>query len=483
MSHLHPALVVLLLSGLTIFWLTPISAWLMLSGERHPNARWWFAGTAVYAAVATLFVFAAKLPALLSGPVVAVLSTISLLLMLESLRRELSDSPTPWQQYITLLTLELGISLWWLGHGLFGTWGVATHLLILSAVELRMVWLANRVRFLHTSKAMWLIIVMLSVFFASNLSRVLELLLTGRFSTLLDFTLLASLGLIANYLGVVLYCYGYWGFVVEKNQALLVKATEQTVRAREGEKLAQVGKLAQSGALSASIAHELNQPLAAIQLNVEESRRIARETGYPGALLTLLERIEFDNKRAAQIVQRIRSMFRQESPRYELQVIDDLVRLALTLNKARLEEDSITLRITLDAPTAFEFASGELEHILMNLIDNAIDSLRQVPVQARELEVRTWQESGWVCLSVADSGPGVSEDRKAHLFELLQTTKPKGMGLGLWLSRYIVERHGGTIALLDHDTQGACFLVRLPSREAFYPAIVGLATSTTGHRL
>lgn len=465
MGQLHPALVVLFLSGLTIFWLTPISAWLMLSGERHPNARWWFAGTAVYAVVATLFVFAARLPTWLSGPVVSALSTSSLLLMLESLRRELSNRPTPWLGYIALLALELGISLWWLSRGLFGTWGVATHLLVLCVAELQMVWLANRVRRLHASKAMWLIIAMLAVFFVSNLSRVMELWLTGRFSTLLDFTFLASFGLMANYLGVVLYCYGYWGFVVEKNQTLLVKATEQTVQAREGEKLAQVGKLAQSGALSASIAHEVNQPLAAIQLNVEESQRIAKEAGAPDALLTLLGRIEHDNQRAAQIVQRIRAMFRQESPRYELRVLDELVGLVLTLNKSRLDRDRIALRMALDAPEAFEFAGGEMEHILMNLVDNAIDSLRQVPAQERTLEVRSWREPGRVCLSVTDSGLGVPEERKAHLFELLQTTKQQGMGMGLWLSRYIVERHRGTIALLDHGTRGACFVVKLPSQK------------------
>lgn len=464
MSHLHPALVVLFLSGLTIFWLTPISAWLMLSGERHPNARWWFAGTAVYALVATLFVFSSRLPAWLSGPVVAVLGTSSLILMLESLRRELSKRPLPWLSYATLLTLESALMFWWFLQGKFQSWGIATHLLTLCAVELCLIWMANRVRHRYVSKAMWLIMLMLCLFFASNMSRVLELWLTGHFSVLLDFTLLASLGLIANYLGVVLYSYGYWGFVVEKNQKLLVSATEQTVRAREGEKLAQVGKLAQSGALSASIAHELNQPLAAIQLNVEESQRIAHEANVSEPLLSLLTRIEQDNQRAAKIVQRIRAMFHQDPPRYEPLVLDELVGLVVALNKPHLNQEKIALRLTLDAPQAFDFAGGELEHILMNLLGNAIDSLRQVPMPERKLEIRTWREPDNVYLSVADSGLGVPEDRKPHIFELLQTSKQQGMGLGLWLSRYIVERHGGTIALIDQHQRGACFVVQLPCK-------------------
>jgi C4-dicarboxylate-specific signal transduction histidine kinase len=465
MANTHPALVVLLLSGLVIFWLTPISAWLMLSGERQPNARWWFAGTAVYAMVATMFVFSSKLPSWLSGPVAAALSTSSLLLMLESLRRELSTRPPPWLTYFALLSLELAGCLWLQKQNLFSTMGAASHLLVLCAGELYMIWIANRVRKVHASKAMWLIILMLGVFCASNLSRVLELWLTGRFSSLLDFTVLASLGLMANYLGVVLYCYGYWGFVVEKNQTLLVKATEQAVQAREGEKLAQVSKLAQSGALSASIAHEVNQPLTAIQLNAEESLRIAQEAGAPEALLNLLTRIEQDNQRAAQIVRRIRAMFRQESPRYELQVLDELVELALALNKPRLDRENIALHLTLGAQEAFAFAGGEVEHILMNLLDNAMDSLRLLPSGSRELQICTWREHGYAYLSVADNGTGVSEERKPQLFELLQTSKQQGMGLGLWLSRYIVERHGGSIALDDRQTQGARFVVKLPMKK------------------
>ncbi|MFY9185107.1 MAG: ATP-binding protein [Limnohabitans sp.] len=102
----------------------------------------------------------------------------------------------------------------------------------------------------------------------------------------------------------------------------------------------------------------------------------------------------------------------------------------------------------------------------MNLLDNAMDSMRVVPAQERSLVLRTWREPGVVCLSVTDSGLGISEDRKVHLFELLQTTKEQGMGLGLWLSRYIAERHGGSIRLEEEAGPGACFVVRFPTRLA-----------------
>lgn len=466
MSHLHPGVVLLLLSGLVIFWLTPISAWWMLSRQSNPNARLWFTGTALYALVATVFVFGNGIPGWLRGPLVAGLSLLSVLCLFESLRREVSERPTPWRAYFLVWLAEQAVISGFYKVGLYSTWGVAFHLTYISMTELALMVLANQVRRQHQSRALWLIMFMLSVFVASNISRMLEIVLTGRFSALLDFTLLASVGLMVNYLSVVFYCYGYWGFVVEKNQNLMVKATEQAVLAREREKLAQVGKLAQSGALSASIAHEVNQPLAAIQLNAEEAQRMAREGGASEDLLVLLSRIEQDNRRAAQVVQRIRAMFRQDSPKHEPMVLDELVLRMVNVNRARLDRERIDLRLVLDAPQTFEFAAGELEHIVMNLLDNAMDSMRVVPAQERSLVLRTWREPGVVCLSVTDSGLGVSEDRKVHLFELLQTTKEQGMGLGLWLSRYIAERHGGSIRLEEEAGPGACFVVRLPTRLA-----------------
>lgn len=438
----------------------------MLKGQRDRNANIWFAGTALYSVVVSLFVFSPHFPLWVRGPLISGLSGLSVLLLLESLRSELSNTPSPWARY-SFLALSWFLLIWLVFQFPRGeSVGRALHLVLISGLEFYLVWVANRVRHLHQSRAIWILMFTISAFAFSNLSRVLEYLMRGEFSLLQDFTLPGRFALVMNYISAIFYCYGYWGFVVEKSQNLMVKATEQAVLAREREKLAQVGKLAQSGALSASIAHEVNQPLAAIQLNAEEAQRMAREGGASEDLLVLLSRIEQDNRRAAQVVQRIRAMFRQDSPKHEPMALDELVLRMVNVNRARLDRERIDLRLVLDAPQTFEFAAGELEHIVMNLLDNAMDSMRVVPAQERSLVLRTWREPGVVCLSVTDSGLGISEDRKVHLFELLQTTKEQGMGLGLWLSRYIAERHGGSIRLEEEAGPGACFVVRFPTRLA-----------------
>ena len=406
--------------------------------------------------------------------------------MLESLRREISTRPAPWRLY-TVVTVGFLLTM----VGLF-EWGEhdeywrVVHMVVISCIEIYLVGLTNRVRQRHQSKALWVVMVTFAAYAASNLSRTLEWWFTGRYSLLLDFTTIGNISLTINYLSAIFYCYGYWGFVVEKNRKRLVDVTEQAVIAREREKLAverehmaqevlrertdlmsrlaMVGKHAQSGALSASIAHELNQPLAAIQLNIEESQRMALNFQAPPPLQSLLERIKQDNQRSAVIVRRVREMFSQRPLRQERQVLDDLVLFATDWLKKRLERARIHIELELNAPHPFQFASGEMEHILMNLLDNALDALEQVPTGQGRITLRTWHKPGWVCLSVSDNGPGVPAHMKDSIFDLSATSKPDGMGLGLWLARYLVERHGGRLKLVQVATDGANFELSMPDQ-------------------
>lgn len=484
MSHLHPGVQLLLLSGLAIFWLIPLSSWLMLSGQRDRNANLWFSGTGFYALVATLFVFGSALPPLVSGPVTSTLVLVSVLLMRESLRREVSEDPPPLRLYVSLVMLLLTVLTTLQELDLFAKAGRGLHMALISLVELNLLWMANRVRQRHHSKSMWVVMAMFSAYVLSNISRIAELLMTHRYSLLLDFTPVSSVALMVNYLSVIFYCYGYWGFVVEKNRQRLVTATEQMVLARENERLAlereqlakeilrertqmmehlaTIGKLAQSGALSAAIAHEINQPLAAIQLNIEESQRLLGQNTDTANLQHLLTRIERDNQRAAAIVQRVRTMFSQRQVQLQSLKLDELVRFVLECMQRRLDLDRVQVSLELDTSAPFMFTAGEMEHILMNLLDNALDALQQMPAEQRRIQILSWREPGWVWLSVADNGPGVPATMGEKIFTLSETSKVRGMGVGLWLARYIVERHGGYIMLDEKHCPGARFLLQLP---------------------
>jgi signal transduction histidine kinase len=487
MAELHPAVAVLLLSGLLIFWLTPISAWWMLARPVDIGARLWFSGTAVYALVATLFVFSKALHPLVTGPLVMSLAMASVLCMVESIRRELSDQAPPLVSYGLGLGLHLAIVLGFFSQDLIPTLGVAVHLVLISGLEWALLIKVNRLRGKSGSKALWLIMLVLLAFMAINLARAIEISLIGKPSVLLEFSLLASISLVVNYISVVFYCYGYWGYVLEKNRRAALQASEQAMTARHGELLAlererlanellrqrtelmeqlsKVGKLAQSGALSATIAHEINQPLTAIQINIEEALRWSRQSQAPEALARLLHRVEQDNQRAAQIVSRVKKMFTHTGSDYKVQSLDQTIGTVLSMLELRLKQTQIRVITHLAASEPFKLSAEELQHALINLLENAIDSLSQIPVAQRHLQIDSWTDPSGLGLAVTDSGPGIAPALRDSIFDLLSSNKAEGMGIGLWLARFIVERHSGTLKLDESFEQGARFVIYLTTTE------------------
>lgn len=487
MSEFHPGVVLLLLSGLLIFWMTPISAWWMLSGQQDRNAGIWFAGTAVYALAASVFVFGSGLPVFVRVSLNAWLALVSVLFLFESLRRELSAAAVPWRRYLGGSMLHLGLVgvLQWSNP--FPSAAVGAHLLLLSALEVAVLVMTNRLRRRHNSRALWLILLVLVVFIVVNLARVGEIARLGRIAGLLDFTSLSNVALMVNYLSVVFYCYGYWGFVVEKNQASRRQADEAAQLARQAELLAEqerrlaeealrertammermaaVGKLAQSGALSATIAHEVNQPLAAIQLNVSEALRRCTQAHAPVEVTHLLTRIEHDNQRAAQILKRVRALFSQQALQLQTSTLDDVVHAVLVLLSRQLQQEGVSVHPELAAQRAFSFSPGEMQHTVLNLVENAVEALRGQPWGQRQVWIKTWIEAGHALLSVSDNGPGIPTELASRIFDLQVSGRPTGMGVGLWLARYIVERHAGSVVWDAAYQPGARFVVSLPMSE------------------
>ncbi len=451
----------LLLSGLIIFWLTPLSAWWMLSGQRDHPANFWFVGTGLNAGVATVFVFGQPYPVAVTGMLTSLLSTGSLLCFLESIRRELSPTPWPWRWAAAWLLLEatLLLSLAW--QGLFMPFGYLVHFFLLCLLEARLVQQVLLVQRQTRSRSLWLIVLFLLAFMVANFSRIAAYIDTQHFISLLDFSPMGNTLLVINYVSVVFYCYGYWGFVIEKNQRLLLQRSAELVSARERESFAIVGRFNQAGALSASIAHEINQPIAAIQLNTEEALRLNGQQANPSAIAHLLQRIARDNQRAAAIVQRIRRVFQPDQKPSDWVDPDAVLDRFLSQQQRLLAQHHIRANTQLEARVKVPFPEDELIHILTNLLSNAIDALQQVPQTQRELNLRTWCETERVCIEFHDTGCGIAPDKKNNLFNLFSTTKRNGMGLGLWLVRYIVERHDGRIKLLPAMGPGARFLVQL----------------------
>ena len=228
--------------------------------------------------------------------------------------------------------------------------------------------------------------------------------------------------------------------------------------------LMKANKTAATGALSASIAHELNQPLGASSLNIQFLKmKLEKGVLNPELGKEILDSLENDNKRAATIVKSLRSIFTEgESNAQEVQ-LGDLIVKVLDIVKPELKSKNIQIQLRVDDGLVIKVNPAEIEQVMLNLVNNAAQALANAGTLQRRIAIEAIKAGQLVRLTVSDNGNGVPVEFKSHLFELLSTTKQTGMGLGLWLCKHIVTRYGGSIYYEDAVGSGAKFVIKLPS--------------------
>jgi signal transduction histidine kinase len=232
--------------------------------------------------------------------------------------------------------------------------------------------------------------------------------------------------------------------------------------------LMKANKTAATGALSASIAHELNQPLGASSLNIQ-FLKMKLEKGVLNPVLgkEILDSLEADNYRAATIVKSLRSIFTEgDSSSQEVQ-LGDLITKVLDIVKPELKSKNIQIQLRVDDGLVIKVNPAEIEQVILNLVNNAAQALANAGTLQRRITIEAIKAGQLVRLTVSDNGSGVPVEFKSHLFELLSTTKQTGMGLGLWLCKHIVTRYSGSIHHEDAIGGGAKFVVEFP------PPVIG----------
>jgi two-component system sensor kinase FixL len=231
------------------------------------------------------------------------------------------------------------------------------------------------------------------------------------------------------------------------------------------ERLGHVSRLATVGEMASGIAHELNQPLAAIANYAHACDRLL---GRPDADLAevqgALKEIAAQAVRAGDIIRRLRSLAQPHVDRREPTEINVLITELTALVRSDAHAHDVQYRLELsDGLPPLEVHRTQIQHVILNLVRNAIESLAETPDKPREIVVRTSRtRDGEVEVSVCDSGPGVSSSVVPRLFDPFWTSKPDGAGLGLAISRTIIAEHGGTLDYRPNVPVGACFTLRLP---------------------
>lgn len=252
--------------------------------------------------------------------------------------------------------------------------------------------------------------------------------------------------------------------IEEKNQIqqLLVERDELI------QSLISAKKSAEVGALSAALAHELNQPLCAIQLNTECLQlELSSVVTNPLMRQELISRILADNQRASEIITALRQIFSKTTlVAQRVDLVDTMSSLEkLFLPLAKKENISIRRNYPITHGYHVDVNLQEFRQVLLSLLNNAVQALSGITDRERCIEITISKTGNRAYLSVADNGNGIDPTAQATIFNLLSSTKYAGMGLGLWLSQHIIERHKGRLYLTKQPDWATTFMIELPLNE------------------
>jgi PAS domain S-box-containing protein len=252
--------------------------------------------------------------------------------------------------------------------------------------------------------------------------------------------------------------------VIQRDLTAYMRASE-ALRVAQSE-LAHVNRVATMGQLTASIAHEVNQPIAATVIGAQAALHwLERQPPDLEALRETLVQIANDGIRAGEVVSRIRDLIKKAPPRQDLLEINEPIREVIELTGSEAEKNRVLVRTELaQGLPAIRGDRVQLQQVMLNLIINGIEAMSGASDGARELLISTGKaDSDEVFVTVQDSGPGLEPAVRERIFEAFYTTKAAGLGMGLSICRSIIEAHGGRLWASANSARGATFEFRLPA--------------------
>ena len=275
--------------------------------------------------------------------------------------------------------------------------------------------------------------------------------------------------------GKVLWAHGTLAQVVESRPKIFIgtviditesKRAQDAAEATRAE-LRRAARINRLGAMTASIAHEINQPLAAIAANTSAALRwLAKTTPNLDEARAALDGVDRDSQRATDVVEGIRAMFKNDSQNRVLLDINQLVREVLVLVQGELFKRGISLDTELTENLPQVMADRiQLQQVVMNLVTNAMDAMEPIADRQKLLRVKSAIRDGdIVVVAIEDSGTGIDADKVDRLFDTFFTTKPNGMGMGLSICRSIIEAHNGRLGVSAGAQYGSVFRFELPTK-------------------
>ncbi|MGE5790297.1 MAG: PAS domain S-box protein, partial [Syntrophaceae bacterium] len=254
---------------------------------------------------------------------------------------------------------------------------------------------------------------------------------------------------------------GIWAIVRD----ITGRKTIESEARKHREELAHVTRVSTLGELTSSLAHEINQPLAAILSNAQAAQRfLSQDQPDMKEVGEILGDIIRDDNRAAEVIRKIRSLLKKEETRYETLNLNDVIEEILNVIRNDTALTAVSMEKEYDPSLPSIWGDRiQLQQVILNLVLNAAEAMKEAGTEDRRLIVRTSNRDGrFAEVSIRDVGPGIEENIASRLFEPFYTTKSGGMGMGLAISKDIVKSHKGEIRALNNPDRGATFSFTVP---------------------
>lgn len=445
-------------------------------GKKDFSAKLWLWGCLLTSTATAVTVFRSDIPLIISFSLMVSFETLSIFLLGESLR-QLGDNSVKIK--LNKLALIIPVTLFMLveierssGNAMVSPMMSASATSIFGLANLFCLYQAWKVSQQFTSRFFLnFLIISFAILFFLYLFRVFNVLIgySGytfdiKIFNVVIWFLLALFGSIRNLAYIVLRLHLGFSEYKHLNNMNLKLANVLEERNQMILSLERLNKSAAINAIASTVAHEINQPLGASRLNAQYiQKKLETEPNNTSLIKEVINSILHDIDRASLIVKNLTRL--NQSSKHSTSTINlfNSINEVAEICKNNLHNLKINLKVDCPSNYLIKINLSEWQQVLINIINNAIDSLKKLGKDQREIIISAKKKNGNIEIFILDNGAGILAGQESNIFELMVTNKAAGTGIGLWLAKNIISRNGGDIVAMNIPNSGACFIIKLPS--------------------
>jgi len=452
-----------------LYLVMPLIAWVVLAAGRSRSTHMWLGGGVLFGVALLMVAARAHVPAWVSYPLANGLIVLALQIKILALRQELGLAPMPRWLWLTPVLFVAVFEFIRVGLGwaeLRFVLSMAVYASLFAAIA-RLSWQFGRKEYSRSAYALMAVHALgAAVLLLRGMAVVAGFSEPDAVVRGLDGVATAMVGLFASVLGTI----GFLAVYLDRARRHQLENAAKRARHEESTRLmsqiAHLDRRRSMSEMSSSMAHELNQPLTAILTNTQMARHMLRKDEQPQpGLESLLRDIEKDTQRASRILKSIRGFVKPGEKRRELVCLQRVAEEVLDIIRGEARQAGIRLECALGSKAVELIGdSVQLSQVLLNLLRNAMQAT--APHTGGRIGLTLMREDGRAVFRVQDQGHGITLENRPRIGTAFFSTKPDGMGLGLSISRAIVEQHGGRLALLDAPGGGVIVEFVLPVQPA-----------------